>query len=383
MAKATTKNAAAEQQAEETVNTTANVEEVATEETSKGKGKGKKAAAPAEEEPTYTQLEAWMIPVKEIFVPEENMGRPAVGRKETKEEFEAFCETIALGIEKPLIVSIREDAGDSGQPYELIDGNRRLRAAKALKMKEVPVLIRSNKKISDLVAATIANMSSLQLSPIQKAAQLKKLVDAGMSQKKIASSIGQSAASVTLYLKLNDLSEETRKKVESGFYTFTAGLDMARIEAMNDPDLALEIKRRAEEKAAKEAQKLAAATGKFPKTEKPTANAGSSGTGTGKGKQGAGTGRQSDSVQSRHINAAASEVAAANPKAAKALKDAGVLKKQTVDFSVVIETYFVGSGVPAREAFADLYKGLMNGDFDGEAFAETFDSVVVAGAAAV
>ena len=214
MAKATTKNAAAEQQAEETVNTTANVEEVATEETSKGsgKGKGKKAAAPVEEEPTYTQLEAWMIPVKEIFVPEENMGRPAVGRKETKEEFEAFCETIALGIEKPLIVSIREDAGDSGQPYELIDGNRRLRAAKALKLKEVPVLIRSNKKISDLVAATIANMSSLQLSPIQKAAQLKKLVDAGMSQKKIASSIGQSAASVTLYLKLNDLSEETRKK---------------------------------------------------------------------------------------------------------------------------------------------------------------------------
>lgn len=382
MAKATTKNAAAEQQAEETVNTTANVEEAATEETSKGKGKGKKAAAPVEEEPTYTQLEAWMIPVKEIFVPEENMGRPAVGRKETKEEFEAFCETIALGIEKPLIVSIREDAGDSGQPYELIDGNRRLRAAKALKLKEVPVLIRTNKKINDLVAATIANMSSLQLSPIQKAAQLKKLVDAGMSQKKIASSIGQSAASVTLYLKLNDLSEETRKKVESGFYTFTAGLDMARIEAMNDPDLALEIKRRAEEKAAKEAQKLAAATGKFPKTEKPTANAGS-GTGSGKGKQGAGTGRQSDSVQSRHINAAASEVAAANPKAAKALKDAGVLKKQTVDFSVVIETYFVGSGVPAREAFADLYKGLMNGDFDGEAFAETFDSVVVAGAAAV
>jgi ParB/RepB/Spo0J family partition protein len=382
MAKATTKNAAAEQQAEETVNTTANVEEVATEETGKGKGKGKKAAAPVEEEPTYTQLEAWMIPVKEIFVPEENMGRPAVGRKETKEEFEAFCETIALGIEKPLIVSIREDAGDSGQPYELIDGNRRLRAAKALKMKEVPVLIRTNKKINDLVAATIANMSSLQLSPIQKAAQLKKLVDAGMSQKKIASSIGQSAASVTLYLKLNDLSEETRKKVESGFYTFTAGLDMARIEAMNDPDLALEIKRRAEEKAAKEAQKLAAATGKFPKTEKPTANAGS-GTGSSKGKQGAGTGRQSDSVQSRHINAAAADVAAANPKAAKALKDAGVLKKQTVDFSVVIETYFVGSGVPAREAFADLYKGLMNGDFDGEAFAETFDSVVVAGAAAV
>ena len=45
MAKATTKNAAAEQQAEETVNTTApaNVEKVATEE--KGKGKGKKAAA--------------------------------------------------------------------------------------------------------------------------------------------------------------------------------------------------------------------------------------------------------------------------------------------------------------------------------------------------
>ena len=35
MAKATTKNAAAEQQAEETVNTTANVEEAATEETSK------------------------------------------------------------------------------------------------------------------------------------------------------------------------------------------------------------------------------------------------------------------------------------------------------------------------------------------------------------
>lgn len=353
MAKATTKTVEAVEE-----NTTA----TATEETTAkgGKGKGKKATEP-EPEPTMEQLDAYSIPVKDIVVPETNPGRPE-GKKESKEAFDAFCESIAkYGIIVPLIIRPREDG-----KYDLIAGDRRLRAAKRAKMVEVPCLINSNTKLSIDELAAMENVPRKDLDPVQKAVLIKSLVDAGRKQNVVAAMLGLDPSTIVQHMKLLTLSEETQTKVRNGYMTYSAALDLAKIEAATDPDVALEVKRKAEEKLAREkanAAQKANAAGK-PKVEKPS-----------NGKQGGGTGRQSDAVQKRHVNEAAAEVAESNPKAAKALKDAGILKK-TVDFSVVVETYFAGSGSPAREAFADLYKGVIAGDLDGESFAEAFDSII-------
>lgn len=359
MAKATTKNAAAS--AEETVNQTTATAEPVEETKGTGKGKGKKAAEP---EPTMEQLDAYQIPVKDIVVPETNPGRPDGAKKESKEAFDAFCESVAkYGIIVPLIIRPREDG-----KYDLIAGDRRLRAAKRAKMVEVPCLINSNTKLSIDELAAMENVPRKDLDPVQKAVLIKSLVDAGRKQNVVAAMLGLDPSTIVQHMKLLTLSEETQTKVRNGYMTYSAALDLAKIEAATDPDVALEVKRKAEEKLAREkaaaAQKANAKN--LPKVEKPS---------SGNGKQGSGAGRQSEAVQRRHVAEAAAEVAESNPKAAKALKEAGVIKK-TVDFNAVVETYFVGSGSPVREAFADLYKGVIDGSLDGESFAEAFDSII-------
>lgn len=364
MAKATTKHAPASV-AEETINQTTEQTEQA-ETKAKGRGKGKQTEP--EPEAIGEQLDAFQIPVKEIVVPETNPGRPDGAKKESKEAFDAFCESVdKYGIIVPLIIRPREDG-----KYDLIAGDRRLRAAKRAKMIEVPCLINSNTKLSIDELAAMENVPRRDLDPVQKAVLIKSLVDAGRKQNVVAAMLGLDPSTVVQHMKLLTLSEETQTKVRNGYMTYSAALDLAKIEAATDPDVALEVRRKAEEKLAREkaaaAQKANAKN--LPKVEKPE--------GKGSGKQGSGAGRQSEAVQRRHIAEAANDVAESNPKAAKALKDAGVIKK-TVDFSVIVETYFTGSEVPAREAFADLYRAVMDGSLDGESFADAFDAVVSAG----
>ncbi|MFH1427259.1 MAG: ParB/RepB/Spo0J family partition protein, partial [Patescibacteria group bacterium] len=75
------------------------------------------------------------------------------------------------GIIQPLIVTRK-----NGE-YELIAGERRLRAAKELSLKEVPVIIRAAEDQEKLEVALIENLQRENLNPIETAMAYRKLID--------------------------------------------------------------------------------------------------------------------------------------------------------------------------------------------------------------
>ena len=115
------------------------------------------------------------------------------------------------GVLQPLIV--REIDGN----FELIAGERRLRAAEAAGLKTVPVIITTASDEKALQLALIENLQREDLNPIEEAegyALLQKQF--GLTQEKVAEQVGKARASVANSLRILDLSDIIRKHVADG-----------------------------------------------------------------------------------------------------------------------------------------------------------------------
>ncbi|MEK7067844.1 MAG: ParB/RepB/Spo0J family partition protein, partial [Patescibacteria group bacterium] len=95
------------------------------------------------------------------------------------------------GIIQPLIVS-GKDGG-----YELIAGERRLRAAKILNLNKVPAIIRETNEQQKLEVALIENLQREDLNPVETALAYRKLIDEfNLTQEEVAKKVGKSRPSV-------------------------------------------------------------------------------------------------------------------------------------------------------------------------------------------
>ncbi|TES95038.1 ParB/RepB/Spo0J family partition protein [Patescibacteria group bacterium] len=113
------------------------------------------------------------------------------------------------GILQPLIVS-KTDSG-----YELIAGERRLKAAKKIGLKTVPAIIRTPTEQQKLELSMIENIQRHNLNPIEEATAYQKLNDHfGMTHEQIAKKIGKSRASVTNTIRLLELPQEIQEGLE-------------------------------------------------------------------------------------------------------------------------------------------------------------------------
>lgn len=113
------------------------------------------------------------------------------------------------GILQPLIVS-KTDSG-----YELIAGERRLKAAKKIGLKTVPAIIRTPTEQQKLELSMIENIQRHNLNPIEEATAYQKLNDHfGMTHEQIAKKIGKSRASVTNIIRLLELPQEIQEGLE-------------------------------------------------------------------------------------------------------------------------------------------------------------------------
>ena len=115
------------------------------------------------------------------------------------------------GVLQPLIV--REINGN----FELIAGERRLRAAEAAGLKTIPVIITTASDEKALQLALIENLQREDLNPIEEAegyALLQKQF--GLTQEKVAEQVGKARASVANSLRILDLSDIIRKHVADG-----------------------------------------------------------------------------------------------------------------------------------------------------------------------
>jgi ParB family chromosome partitioning protein len=110
------------------------------------------------------------------------------------------------GILQPLVVIKKENK------FELIAGERRLRAAKKAGLKTVPVIVRSVDKQEKLELALIENLQREDLSPLETAVAYQKLIDEfSLTQDKVAKKVGKSRSSVTNTLRLLNLPLEIRE----------------------------------------------------------------------------------------------------------------------------------------------------------------------------
>ena len=115
------------------------------------------------------------------------------------------------GVLQPLIV--REIDGN----FELIAGERRLRAAEAAGLKTIPVIITTASDEKALQLALIENLQREDLNPIEEAegyALLQKQF--GLTQEKVAEQVGKARTSVANSLRILDLSDIIRKHVADG-----------------------------------------------------------------------------------------------------------------------------------------------------------------------
>jgi len=147
---------------------------------------------------------------------------PQQPRKEFDEEaLRGLGDSIReYGILQPLVVSRMESQTPEGQTvsYELIAGERRLRAAQMIGLAHVPAIIRREE--SDKIKLELALVENIQredLNPLERARAYKRLMeDFGMLQREIGVRIGKSREAVANTIRLLTLPNPIQQSVERG-----------------------------------------------------------------------------------------------------------------------------------------------------------------------
>ena len=117
------------------------------------------------------------------------------------EELSELAESIRdNGLLQPLVV--RPRPGHPGR-FELVAGERRLRAVRSLGWEDVPVVLREASDDTLLVLALVENLQREALNPVEEAEGYQALADQfGLSQEEIAKAVGKNRATVANCLRL-------------------------------------------------------------------------------------------------------------------------------------------------------------------------------------
>lgn len=150
---------------------------------------------------------------------------PFQPRREFDEEaLKDLAESIReYGVLQPVVVTRKETQTSNGRvvEYELLAGERRLRASKLIGLHQIPVIIRE--QTSDKVKLELAIVENVQredLNPLEKARAFKQLIDQfGMLQREVAEKIGKSREVVANTLRLLTLPDEMQTAVAEGKIT--------------------------------------------------------------------------------------------------------------------------------------------------------------------
>ena len=143
------------------------------------------------------------------------------------------------GLLQPVVV--RRTA--SGRSFQLVAGERRLRAVKQLGWSEIPAQIRDVDDRTLLVFALVENIQREDLGPLEEATGYAALRDTfGYSQREIAEAVGKSRSTVANMLRLLTLPPSVRRLLEEGALSMGHGRAIA---AVDDPVKAADIARAA------------------------------------------------------------------------------------------------------------------------------------------
>ncbi len=104
-----------------------------------------------------------------------------------------------------------------GDTYELIAGERRLRAARKAGLADVPVVVAVTDDEGSLERALVENIHRENLNPIEEAAAYQQLmVDIGLTQEALGERIGKSRTTITNMVRLLDLPTTLQRMITEG-----------------------------------------------------------------------------------------------------------------------------------------------------------------------
>ena len=130
--------------------------------------------------------------------------------EEALKELAASIKEVGV-MQPPVVRKIGEDK------YELIMGERRLRASKLAGLKTIPVILRASQDNEMLREALLENIHRSQLNPLEEAAAFQNLInDFEYTHDEVAQKIGKSRSLVTNTLRLLNLPASVQRRVAIG-----------------------------------------------------------------------------------------------------------------------------------------------------------------------
>ena len=162
-----------------------------------------------------------------------------------------------VGVLQPIVVRPIADAADGSAQYELVMGERRLRASKRLGLETIPAVIKNTADEAMLRDALLENLHRANLNPLEEASAYEQLLaDFGITQDELAGRIGRSRPQITNTLRLLKLPNSVQNRVAAGVLSagharaiLSAG-DVATMERLADKIVNEDLSVRAAEAAA-------------------------------------------------------------------------------------------------------------------------------------
>ena len=149
-----------------------------------------------------------MLPIQQI-----QPGKYQPRRHWNDEALDELAASItAQGLIQPVVVRAL-----GKNSYELIAGERRWRAAQRAQLSEIPALVKDVPEVAVPAMALIENIQRQDLTPLEEADALKRLIDDfDLTHQQAADAVGRSRASVSNLLRLTELPSSIKKLLDEG-----------------------------------------------------------------------------------------------------------------------------------------------------------------------
>ena len=139
----------------------------------------------------------------------------------------------AAGVIQPVVVRQKEDG-----TFELIAGERRLRAARLAGLETIPAIVREADRVAQAQLALIENTQRQDLNPIERAAAYRTLQSQlGLTQAQLAERLGEDRSGIANYLRLLDLPLKIQDFLQAGRLSLGHAKVLASIEDASQAEL--------------------------------------------------------------------------------------------------------------------------------------------------
>ena len=147
-----------------------------------------------------------------------------------EEKLEELAASIKeYGVVQPLVVRKK------GKKYELVAGERRLRASKLVGLKKVPVVLKEYDETEMMEIALIENIQRHDLNAIEEAQGIKRLMDeCKLTQEQVAVKVGRSRTAVANILRLLNLAQEVQDLISQNLLSMGQAKQISTLRSEED-----------------------------------------------------------------------------------------------------------------------------------------------------